>query len=108
MLMARGKPFDGSSICSPPLPFWTGSSSGSMLEARLFRGDEDRLGSSASPFMMALLEYRKGDWLLPECSAEPVSSPPRSLSSDSSAYAEAQGDEAADEAYSTGARAAAT
>jgi hypothetical protein len=27
-----------------------------MLDARRFRGDDDRWGRSASPFMMALLE----------------------------------------------------
>lgn len=49
---------------------------------------------------MARLETRKGDWLLGWFSAEPASSTPASLSSDRSAYAEAQGDDAAEEAYS--------
>lgn len=58
------------------------SFSGSMLEARRFSGDEDRWGMSASPFIMARLETRKGDWLLGN---GPVSSPPRSLSMERSA-----------------------
>lgn len=81
-------------------PFFVGSGSGSMLEARRFKGDEERWGRSVSPFIMARLETRKGDWLLGWFSAEPASSTAASLSSDRSAYAEAQGDDAAEEAYS--------
>lgn len=56
------------------------SFSGSMLEARRFSGDEERWGTSASPFIIARLEMRKGDWLLAELGTGPVSSPPLSLS----------------------------
>lgn len=78
------------------------SGSGSMLEARRLSGEEERWGSSASPFMMALRERtRNGDWLLGrDVTAEPASSIPRSPSRDRSAYAEAQGEEAADDAQS--------
>jgi len=46
---------------------------------------------------MALLEMRNGDWLRAVVRAEAVSSPPRSLSRESSAYADAQGDDEATE-----------
>lgn len=69
-----------------------------MLEARRLSGEEERWGNSASPFIMALLETRNGDWLLAGFRTGPVSSPPLSLSKDSSAQAEAQGEEAADDA----------
>ena len=41
-----------------------GAVSGSMLDARRFNGEDERWGRSASPFTRALLEMRKGDWLL--------------------------------------------
>src|SRR5687767_13409583 len=82
----------------PGPPFLLPSSSGSMLEARRLSGEDERLGTSASPFMMARWGYRRGDWPLAARRAGPVSSPPRSLSIESSAYAEAHGLDAAEEA----------
>lgn len=62
------------------------SGSGSMLEARRLSGEEERWGSSASPFMMARLDTRNGDWLLGSVvTAEPASPIPRSPSRDRSA-----------------------
>jgi hypothetical protein len=68
-----------------------------MLDARRFRGEDERWGRSASPLMIARREKEKGDWLLAWFSTEAaVSSPPPSAASgERSAYAEA-GDEGAD------------
>lgn len=106
MLMARGASvdlamavvWDEFMLTSSPLRD-AASFSGSMLEARRLSGEEERWGSSASPFIMARRDTRNGDWLLGrDVTTEPVSSIPLSLSRERSAYAEAQGDEAAEEA----------
>lgn len=72
------------------MPLWpfvaAASASESMPEARRLSGDDERRGSSSSPFMMAVrLETRKGDWLRVGLGAVLDSSPPRSLSRESSA-----------------------
>ena len=75
--MARGRPLDPW-VSEPPLV--QESPSGSILEARRLSGDDERWGRSASPFMMALLETRYGDWPLDLASAGPGSFPPLSPS----------------------------
>lgn len=107
MLIARGKwpgalLADSGGCDGVPMStsaFLVASPSGSMLEARRFRGDEERWGRSASPFMTAaLLDAGKGDVLRAGFSGEPTS---LSVSRDGSPRSEAVGEsEAAEAAYS--------
>jgi hypothetical protein len=108
--MARGRASDDDAA---PLGWWveimsTSSSwgSGSMLEARRFRGEEDRW-KSPSPDMIDRWGYLMGDGLpagvgrgreMPD--SGPDASPPLSLSMETSARAAAQGEEAVDDVLS--------
>jgi hypothetical protein len=67
-----------------------------MLDARRFKGDEERFETSMSPFIIALLETLKGECPL-LCAETKLASSPLSLSMDNSAYADA-GDEPVEDA----------